>query len=283
MNPIVHAARLGLARGWVEFRRTLTRFDEIGFSVFMAVAFVVVRFMQRGRTVERTSLSLAMATLPSVLGLMIVQGALTGAAGSLTLEREDGTLLRARTIPHEVIGYLVGRSLSVSLVAVLGMVVVLVPGLIVVPELASTGITGWVTLACVVVLGLLATLPWGAIIGSMAKSPQALFGLVMLPIIILTANSGIVYPISAMPGWLQRVAQAFPMYWMGLGMRSALLPDSAAAAEIAGSWRHLQTVGVLVAWTVAGFFVAPPVLRRMARQSGSTMQQRRQLAMQRAH
>jgi ABC-2 type transport system permease protein len=171
---------------------------------------------------------------------------------------------------------------SVSLLSVIGLVIVLVPGLFMVPELASTGLTGWLTLVLVVALGLLATLPWGVIVGSLAKSPNALFGLAMLPLMVITAISGIFYPIAALPGWLQGVAQAFPIYWLGLGVRSALLPDSAAVVEIAGSWRPLQTIGVLGLWALAGLVIASPVLRRMARrESGSDMEQRRQRAMQR--
>ena len=59
----------------------------------------------------------------------------------------------------------------------------------------------------------------------------------------------------------------FPIYWLGLGMRSALLPDELAAVEIGESWRHLEMVGVLGAWAIVGLVVAPIVLRRMARRS----------------
>jgi ABC-2 type transport system permease protein len=82
--------------------------------------------------------------------------------------------------------------------------------------------------------------------------------------------------------WLQWIAQVFPIYWLGLGMRSALLPGSMAAAEIGGSWRHLETIGVLGLWAVAGLILAPIVLRRMARcESGSSVAGRREKAMQR--
>jgi ABC-2 type transport system permease protein len=67
------------------------------------------------------------------------------------------------------------------------------------------------------------------------------------------------------------------VYWLGLGMRSALLPGAAVAAEIGGSWRPLQTVAVLGAWAVAGLLGAPPVLRRAARrESGSRVASRRE-------
>ncbi|MGH3390029.1 MAG: ABC transporter permease, partial [Actinomadura sp.] len=71
-------------------------------------------------------------------------------------------------------------------------------------------------------------------------------------------------------------------YWLGLGLRSALLPDALSAVEIGGSWRHLETAGVLGAWAAFGLALAPVVLRRMARrESGSRVAARRDRAMQR--
>ncbi|MGC5015844.1 hypothetical protein ACLQ2R_34210 [Streptosporangium sp. DT93] len=69
---------------------------------------------------------------------------------------------------------------------------------------------------------------------------------------------------------------------MGLGMRSALLPDAAVAVEIGESWRHLETAGVLGAWAVLGLLLAPVLLRRMVRgESGSSVAARRERALRR--
>jgi ABC-2 type transport system permease protein len=103
----------------------------------------------------------------------------------------------------------------------------------------------------------------------------------MLPVMVLAGISGIFYPIQQLWGWVEVVAQLFPMYWLGLGMRSAFLPDSAAALELGGSWRTLETVLVLGAWAVAGAVVTPRVLRRMSRRStGSQVQAAREAAVQ---
>lgn len=282
MRPHLHAARLGLRRGWTEFRQILTSAQDTGFTVFFAVIVVVVLAFQRNSTVPGTSISLAMATLPSVLGMHIAMAGFMGPAGVLTIEREDGTLLRAKAVPHGMTGYLVGKILSQSLVAVVSTLIILIPGLFLVPDLAGTGTVGWLTLLWVAALGLLASMPFGAIVGSLAQNPQGLFGFAMLPMIALITISGIFYPITALPGWVQAIAQAFPVYWLGLGMRSAFLPDAAAAAEIAGSWRTVQTVAVLTVWSGVGLLWAPGVLRRMARrESGAAVEARRQAAMQR--
>lgn len=79
--------------------------------------------------------------------------------------------------------------------------------------------------------------------------------------------------------WL---GQATPIYWLGLGMRSALLPDAAVTVEIGASWRQWETAGVLGLWAALGLALAPPVLRRMARrESGSTVSERREKALRR--
>jgi ABC-2 type transport system permease protein len=83
------------------------------------------------------------------------------------------------------------------------------------------------------------------------------------------------------PEWLQQIAQVFPVYWLGLGMRAALLPGEYVSVEIGDSWRYAETFAVLGAWAVIGLALAPAVLRRMARkESGSVIAERRKTAMQ---
>ncbi len=43
-------------------------------------------------------------------------------------------------------------------------------------------------------------------------------GPVMLPLFVLIATSGIFYPINGRPAIVCDLAQAFPIYWLGLGM-----------------------------------------------------------------
>jgi ABC-2 type transport system permease protein len=282
MSPMVYAARLGLSRGVREARQSLTSVQDMSTYVFLALVFLVVLFFQRDSTVRGTHVSLAFAVLPSILGMMVAVTGLTGAAGSLAVEREDGTLLRAKAVPNGVVGYLTGRIVSVSLGTLLAVLILLVPGLFLIPGLTRTGAAGWLTFAWVLVLGLLSVLPLGAVVGSLAKGARSVQGPLMIPIMGVTAISGIFYPLYALPGWLQGAAQVFPVYWLGLGMRSAFLPGAAAAAEIGRSWRPLETIVVLGAWAVAGLIVAPAVLRRMARrESGSSVQARRERVLRR--
>jgi ABC-2 type transport system permease protein len=281
MNPTMMALRAGIHRGGIELRQTFTNAQDLWSYLFPNAVFLAVMLFQRDAKVPGTGFSLGATTLPSVLGMSIAFGGLVLLAQQLTVEREDGTLLRAKAVPNGMLGYLVGKIVTVSGMSLTGTALVLIPGLFIFHGLAAGGLGSWLTLAWVLLLGLAATMPIGAILGSMFSNPRNM-GLVVLPVMGLVATSGIFYPITGFPAWLQWVGQTFPIYWLGLGMRSALLPSAQAAAEIGGSWRHLQTAGVLGAWAIAGLILAPIVLRRMARrESGSSVAARREKAMQR--
>jgi ABC-2 type transport system permease protein len=282
MPPTLAAIRSGFARGRIELKQAFTTPQDLWNLIFPNAVLLTVMIFMRGATVPGTTFSLGSRTVPSVMGMGILFTGLVTLMMALAIEREDGTLLRAKAVPNGMLGYLVGKVTLVAGMSVVGLAIGLIPGLILFDGLATGGLSSWLTLVWVVALGLLATMPLGAIFGSLFNSPRNV-GVIMLPIMGLIATSGIFYPITNFPHWLQWVAQAFPIYWMGLGMRSALLPSGLAAVEIGQSWRHLETVGVLSAWAVVGFIVAPIVLRRMARrESGSSVAARREKAMQRA-
>jgi ABC-2 type transport system permease protein len=281
MSPKLLAVQAGLARGRIELRQALTNAGDLWNHLFPAVVFIVTMIFMRGAKVPGTDFSLGARTLPSVLGAGIAFSGLMTMAVMLTIEREDGTLLRAKAIPNGMIGYLVGKVVLTSGASLITFTLTLVPGLILFDGVAAGGLGPWLTLAWVVPLGLLATMPIGAIFGSLFVSPRSV-GAVFFPLAGIIAVSGIFYPITSLPQWLQWLAQVFPVYWLGLGTRSALLPDALAAGELGGSWRHLETAGVLGVWAAVGLIVAPIVLRRMARrESGSSVAARREKAMQR--
>jgi ABC-2 type transport system permease protein len=216
-----------------------------------------------------------------MLGGLLVFSLIIGPAYALAMEREDGTLLRAKAVPHGVVGHVTGHVVLNVLAILPSFLVILVPGAILFDGLMQNGLEGWVTVVWVTLLGLWATLPIGIIIGSLAPGVQKVGTWGMLPVLVLIGISGIFFPIQSLWGWVQVVAQIFPMYWVGLGMRSAFLPDAAAALEIGGSWRTLETVLVLSAWAIAGSLIAPVVVRRMARrQSGSQVEAAREQALQ---
>ena len=281
MNPKLHAIRTGLDRGWTEFKLSLKSPQDQGFYLFTSAGVLLYLSFNRNNEVEGTSLFYPTVALPSILGALLVFGLVIGPAYSLAMEREDGTLLRAKAVPRGIVGHVTGHILLNTLSLIPSFLVILIPGAFLFDNMMQNGWQGWVTVAWVVLLGLLATLPIGMVIGSLVPGVQKVGTWGMLPILVLLGISGIFAPMQGLWGWVQTVSQVFPMYWVGLGMRSAFLPEAAAVLEIGESWRTLETVAVLGVWAVAGALVAPIVMRRMARrQSGSQVEAAKEQALQ---
>jgi ABC-2 type transport system permease protein len=283
MNPALVAARAGLSRGGIEFKQTLTTPRDLISMLITTGTFLAVMIWTRHTHVPGTNFSLGTATLVSVLALDVVYYGVVNVGDLIVVEREDGTLLRAKAIPNGMLGYLLGKVVNFSGQIAFVVAVTLLVGAFLFTGLAFGRPGSWLTLAWVLVLGLLATLPLGAVLGSLFPSQRSAGPWWVLMLSGLAVISGIFYPITHLPVFLQWAGQVFPMYWLGLGMRSALLPNALAAAEVGHSWRHLATFGVLSAWAVAGLVLAPVVLRRMARhESGSAVASRREKVLGRA-
>ena len=271
------AVRAGWAGGLIELRQSFSGSALIG-QLLWPVATLLSIYFLRDRDFGAGGPHLGTLILPGVLGMFIALGMVL-VIQYLAADREDGTLLRAKATPDGIPGYLIGKIVTVSGSILAYLAIIVIPGLLLVDGLQLHGINSWLTIAWVLILGLVATQALGAIVGSLISSPRGV-GYVSLPVIALIAISGIFYPISALPEWIQRTAEVFPMYWLGLGMRSALLPDSAAVIELTGSWRQLEAAVVLGVWAATGLLIAPVVLGRMARrESGSRVAGRRERAM----
>jgi ABC-2 type transport system permease protein len=275
------AVRAGLMRGGIEFRHTMTHFGELLGWLWLPLVALAVMFVLRDTPVPGTTFSLGAQAVPGVLGMNVVFSGMLGLAIALTMDREDGTLLRAKATPNGMVGYLVGAIAAKAALVVATLLLMLVPAAFVYEGLELGRPGSWLTLVWVLGLGLAATLPIGALLGATVASTRSL-GLVTLLVMLLSAVSGVFYPLTALPGWLQGVGQVFPLYWLGLGLRSAVLPDALAVVEVGGSWRPVPTVVVLGLWAAAGAVLAPPLLRRAAaRESGSAVAARREQVAQR--
>ncbi|GAA1947324.1 ABC transporter permease [Agromyces allii] len=272
-------AHAGVSQGVIELRQAFTGAELIGQLLWPLVTLVAL-FLVRDVPIGGGGATLDTYILPGALGMFVALGMLL-VVQQLAADREDGSLLRARITPNGIPAYLVGKSVQISATILAYLAIVLGPALLFVDGLALGRPGSWLTFAWVLLLGLIATQGIGAVLGSLVSSSRGA-GYVSLPVLALIAISGVFAPISALPAWVAGAAQVFPVYWLGLGMRSALLPESAAALEVGGTWRPVETAVVLGAWAVAGLVAAPVVLRRMTRkESGSRVAARRERALQR--
>jgi ABC-2 type transport system permease protein len=272
--------RAGLQRGGIELRQLLRNPKELsGHLTNVAVAVAVAAFI--GEDVPGTQTPMAHLALAGFAAYLLFQVGLVNLPQILVTEREEGALLRLRATPGGIPAYLIAKCVLVVATAVGTLALLLLAGAVLVDGPVPHGAAGWLTLAWVTTLGLLAVVPLGAAIGAVLPNPREALALIMLPVMALLIMSGTVFPITTLPVPVQQVASVFPLKWMAQGLRSALLPDAARAAEPAGSWELPMVALVLTAWAVLGFLLAIPLLRRAARrESGSRLSARHRKAAQ---
>ena len=232
---------------------------------------VLVLYLNRNNTVEGTDVSVAWFMLPGVLALAVFISGAYGIATVLATEREDGTLLRLKSVPYGIVGYVAGQTVRVTLEIAFSMLLILVPALFIVPGLLSEGLGG--------VLGAVGYIALGPDRRAAARLRHRLG----LPQPALRRRLGHARARRRRLD-VRNLLPAGVDGDLGAGRRAAaadLLAGSRACArrccrrrrsavEIDGSWRTLATIGVLLAWAVVGLALAPVLLRRMARrESGS--------------
>ena len=292
-QPTVHprtlrtpVPRAVLGAAWRQARTTLVRkYTTAGgiSTLSMALVVLLVLWALRDRDLGGGVVTTSGYILTGFLAFGVVAAAVMGVAGELQTEREDGTLLRAKAVPHGMTGHLLAKLVVTPVDALVPVVPAVVGAALLLPGLLPDDVGSWLLLTLVFLLAVAAMMPWGAILGSAFRSMMGL-AWAMIAMYAMAAVSGVFYPITVFPTWLQWIAQVTPLYWIGLAVRAVVLPDAAAAVEIGGEWRTGLTLVVLLAWAVVGLLVAPVLLRRMARrQSGSTVAEARQRVLSRGY
>jgi ABC-2 type transport system permease protein len=283
MNPQWNATISGMRRGWREWLISLRNPGDVTYTLVGIVIAVVVVYLYRNDTLmPAVATPMAVYVLASVLAVQLVFASAYALATLLATEREDGTLLRMKSLPYGLRAYAIGlitRSLleftaTATVTTVFG-VVLLWPGL-------TLSVIDVLILLGVLILGIAALTSFGFVIGSIFRSPRAVGGWGLIVVGGLVWVSGLIQPLSTMAPWAQVLGQASPLYWLGLGIRSSFLPDDFTVIELGGDWRLSLVFPILAAWAAAGLVLAPVLLSRMARRETiSTVERGRERALQR--
>ena len=173
MNASWVAVRAGVRRGWIELKHTFTTPSDLVTLLIFTGILLGVMLWTRTTTVPGTHFSLGTAMLASMLGMTVGFNGLATLGSILTVEREDGTLLRAKATPNGMTGYLIGKVVTVSGTILISVAATLITGALLFSGLAVGSASTWLTLIPVVLLGLLATLPIGAVLGSLFPSARS--------------------------------------------------------------------------------------------------------------
>lgn len=247
-------------------------------SLVVAAVILVVVWLVRDVEFSGGSVGAGGYVFAGFLAFGVVAAAIMGVAGELQTERDDGTLLRAKAVPHGMTGHLLAKLLVTPLDALVPVVPAVVGATLLLPGTMPSTVGRWLLLTVVFLLTVAAMMPWGAVLGSVFRSMMG-FAWSMIGVYVLAAISGLFFPVTALPAAVWWLATGTPLYWIGAAFRWVLLPGSAADDRPIA-----VTLLVLAAWAVVGLMVAPVVLRRMARrQSGSTVAAARERVLNRGY
>jgi ABC-2 type transport system permease protein len=186
------------------------------------------------------------ASVPGIMGLAVLTSSLMALVLSVVSQREAGILKRRRATPVPAAVLVLSRAVTATLssVAACGVMVLVADAAFDISP--PPGGLGPALLA--VVVGSLCFACCGYAIAAMvtsADSAQPILQVVMLPLQMI---SGIYFPASQLPAWLQHVANAFPLVHLTDALQHAWLPSGATVA-----WGD---IGIMALWGAAAAFVA---------------------------
>ncbi|MBK9474677.1 MAG: ABC transporter permease [Tetrasphaera sp.] len=189
--------RTGLSRGLTEFRQDFAP-SRLAGQLLWPVATLAVMYWFRNHDVAGVLLGSIM--FPSVLGMFTIFGAQL-MVQYLAADRDDGTLLRARSTPLGIPAYLIGKVTLCTMTLMTYLAVIAIPGAFIVHGLAPMSLGRAATLCWVLLLGMAACQAVGAVLGAVVPSVRAA-GYAALLLMGWIAISGVFYPITALPAWL---------------------------------------------------------------------------------
>lgn len=256
----VSLARAGLARAGLELREVSRQRDALMFNLAFPIVFLFIFGSVFNRDIAPgVSFTQYFTAGMAASGVLLVS--FQGLAISIAVERDNGTLKRLEGTPMPRSAYFLGK---VGLVVVTGLVqlaVLLACARLFFHVPLPSGAGAWATLAWVAVLGAAAGTLLGIAFSSVPSSGRTASAVVTPVVLVLQFTSGVFFAFPDLPGWMQSFASVFPLKWMAQGFRSALLPDSMATAEVAGSWQLGTIAVVLAAWIVIGLVLCRTTFR----------------------
>jgi ABC-2 type transport system permease protein len=218
-----------------ETRMILRNGEQLLVTIFLPV--LVLVGLARSGGVELTTGGAARIDVvaPGVLALAVMSTAFTSQAIATSFDRRNGVLRLLATTPLGRRGLLAGKFLAVAAVEAVQVVVIGGTGL----ALGWRPVAAGILLALVaLVLGTAAFISLALLVAGTLRAEAVLAGANLL-LVVLAVGSGVVVPVSQLPGPLEHVARLLPSGALGEALRGALIHGTLPA------W----SVGVLLAWT----------------------------------
>ena len=197
--------------------------------------------------VEDSSLNAIQYLTPGLLGWAISMSGVFGAAMTLVTWRQKKTLRRIRLSPAPVGAVVAARVGNTLVLALIQMFVFI--GVASLPFFGLKLTNYWWMAIPTVLVGALAFLSIGLLVGAVSKTSESASGLANLIILPLAFSSGSFFPLSQMPHWLQTVSYVSPLRYLNEAMLDVMVRGQ-------GPLSVLPNLGILIGFGLVVGFIA---------------------------
>lgn len=198
-------------------RDKTTLFFTFAFPLLFLIVFGLIF---QGQEVEESGKPYINYIAPGVLSWGVANAAVFGVGFTLMQWRRDDILRLVRMTPTRASSVLGSRYVLALAIGVVQAV--LFVGVAVLPSFGLSLSARWPLALPVLVLGITAFLAIGVVVGSYARTPEAVAAVancLMLPMAFL---SGSFFPLDAMPQWMQTLSRVLPLRYFNDGVSAAL-------------------------------------------------------------
>lgn len=255
------AARIGLSRVGLELRLFFRERQQVVFSFAYPLVMLVIFASIMGTEERPGGIPFAQYFLAGIAATGIMLTSFQAVGTSVAAERERGQLERLQLLGTPPVAYFAGKAGQVLVTAGVQLALLLPVARYAYDVPMPVDLAHWLTFLWVAALGALAGTVLGIAASALPGSSTSTTTAISALAIVLQFFSGVFFGFLELPGWMQQAAALFPLKWLTQGMRSAFLPEEAAAFEVAGGWEHGRTALVLAAWVIIGVMVCMRTFR----------------------
>lgn len=203
-------------------------------TVFFTFAFpllflVVFGLIFNGQPVEGTSFHYIDFVAPGVLSWGVASASVFGVAFTLMNWRAGDLLRLIRMTPTSLPAVMAARVVLTIVIALSQAVLFVLVALL--PPFNLALASSWPAALPFLVLGTVAFMAIGAVIGTFADTAEAVAAVANAVMVPMAFLSGAFLPLAMMPDWLRAVSNVLPLRYMNDGISASLRGESMPAAD----------------------------------------------------
>ncbi|GEP24439.1 ABC transporter permease [Lentilactobacillus diolivorans] len=209
----------------------LRNFSYSFFTILMPIGFFILftKVLISGNNVQK--LIFAKQYLGSMIVYSVLINAMFGLGQIMQSDRQQNLLLALSLTPKGTKYYYISIGIIMSLVNMLSIILMQIVGKL--TWNINLSLTESVSMIVIAILGTLPIMGLG-VLSSFAKTPQLTSIIANLTVFPLAIISGLWWPISMMPNWVQSIGKVTPTYLTSKMINLAINNQSLPTADIMG-------------------------------------------------